>query len=259
MKRMEWFSRRKPDKRFSPMIPLLLCAVTLLLLGTVGSIRASLTYFSEYYTAQMEVTDIGVTLTENGSDLSWRNYSGRDGIWRERTGELCADLPEQSGGSLRLGRVYREELSVRNTGKIDTFVRVRVFRSWLNETGEKETDLSPDLIDLHFLTDTWLLDESASTAERTVLYYPYILSPGQETPLFADTLRLDPGIAASVREETILREDGTTVIRGIYAYDGARFCLEAEVDALQTHNAEDAIRSAWGINATVSGGTLRLG
>ena len=38
-----------------------------------------------------------------------------------------------------------------------------------------------------------------------------------------------------------------------------RLQLEAEVDALQTHNAEDAIRSAWGVDASVSGGTLRLG
>jgi len=27
-----------------------------------------------------------------------------------------------------------------------------------------------------------------------------------------------------------------------------RFCIEIEVDSVQTHNAEDAIRSAWGID-----------
>ena len=250
---------KKPKRPFPLTLVLFLCASCLLLLGTVSGIRATLTYFSEYYSAQIETADIGVTLMENGTELSCRNYSGRDNRWNTRTGTLAAALPGQSGGKIQLGRLYREELSLRNSGKIDQYVRVRIFRSWVDEAGEKITTLSPALIDIHFLTDTWLLDESASTPERTVLYYPYILAPGQETPLFADTLRLDSAIASSVREETQVREDGTTVIRAIYAYDRMRFCLEVEADALQTHNAEDAIRSAWGVDASVSGGTLRLG
>ncbi len=259
MKKAKKSPWKKPKRPFPLTLVLIVCASCLLLLGTVSGIRATLTYFSEYYTAQIETADIGVTLVENGTDLSFRNYSGRDNRWNTRTGTLAAALPDQSGGKIQLGRLYREELSVRNSGKIDQYVRVRVFRSWVDEAGEKITTLSPELIDIHFLTDTWLLDESASTAERTVLYYPYILAPGQETPLFADTLCLNSAIASSVREETQIREDGTTVIRAIYAYGGMRLRLEAEVDALQTHNAEDAIRSAWGVDASVSGGILRLG
>lgn len=259
MKKTEKHPWKKSKQPFPLTLVLFLCASSLLLLGTVSGIRATLTYFSEYYTAQVEVSDIGVTLVENGADLSFRNYSGQNNLWNTRTGTLAATLPDQSGGKIQLGRLYREELSVRNSGKIDQYVRVRIFRSWVDDAGEKITTLSPALIDIHFLTDTWLLDESASTPERTVLYYPFILAPGQETPLFADTLRLDSAIASSVREETLIREDGTTVIRAIYAYDGMRLQLEAEVDALQTHNAEDAIRSAWGVDASVSGGTLRLG
>lgn len=259
MKKAKKSPWKKPKRPFPLTLVLFLCASSLLLLGTVSGIRATLTYFSAYYTAQIEAADIGVTLVENGTDLSYRNYSGRDNRWNTHTGTLAATLPDQSGGKIQLGRLYREELSLRNSGKIDQYVRVRIFRSWVDEAGEKITTLSPALIDIHFLTDTWLLDESASTPERTVLYYPYILAPGQETPLFSDTLRLDSAIASSVREETQVREDGTIVIRAIYAYDGMRFCLEVEADALQTHNAEDAIRSAWGVDASVSGGTLRLG
>lgn len=259
MKKAKKSPWKKPKRPFPLTLVLFLCASSLLLLGTVSGIQATLTYFSAYYTAQIEAADIGVTLVENGTDLSYRNYSGRDNRWNTHTGTLAATLPDQSGGKIQLGRLYREELSLRNSGKIDQYVRVRIFRSWVDEAGEKITTLSPALIDIHFLTDTWLLDESASTPERTVLYYPYILAPGQETPLFADTLRLDSAIASSVREETQVREDGTIVIRAIYAYDGMRFCLEVEADALQTHNAEDAIRSAWGVDASVSGGILRLG
>lgn len=259
MKKAKKSTWKKSKQPFPLTLVLFACACCLLILSTVSGIRATLTYFSESYTAQIETADIGVTLVENGTDLSWRNYRGRDNRWNTRAGTLAANLPEQADGKIQLGRLYEEELSVRNSGKIDEYVRVRVYRSWVDDEGEKITTLSPELIDIHFLTDTWLLDESASTPERTVLYYPNILSPGQETPLFADTLRLDGSIASGVREETEIREDGTTVIRAIYAYDGMRFCLEAEVDALQTHNAQDAIRSAWGVDIAVTGGTLRLG
>ena len=37
-----------------------------------------------------------------------------------------------------------------------------------------------------------------------------------------------------------------------YTYDGYTFTLEAEVDAIQTHNAKDAIKSAWGIDVNVN-------
>ena len=41
--------------------------------------------------------------------------------------------------------------------------------------------------------------------------------------------------------------------------DGVTFNLEAHVDAVQTHNAQDAIKSAWGVNVNVSSdGTLSL-
>ena len=35
-------------------------------------------------------------------------------------------------------------------------------------------------------------------------------------------------------------------------YDGYSFQVEAEVDAVQTHNAQDAIKSAWGVDVDVA-------
>ena len=37
-----------------------------------------------------------------------------------------------------------------------------------------------------------------------------------------------------------------------YKYDGYSFNLEAEVNAVQTHNAAEAIKSAWGVDVNVS-------
>ena len=46
-------------------------------------------------------------------------------------------------------------------------------------------------------------------------------------------------------------EDGNK-IKYEYTYNGYTFTLDAEVDAVQTHNAKDAIKSAWGIDVSVN-------
>lgn len=50
-------------------------AAVLLLLSTVGSTRAALTYYSDSYEMNVEVSSIGVSLLENGTIISNRNYT----------------------------------------------------------------------------------------------------------------------------------------------------------------------------------------
>ena len=70
------------------------------------------------------------------------------------------------------GKKYNEAISVKNSGTIDTFVRVIITKSWQDKEGKKNTTLSPDLIELNFLTDNgWQIANAQSTKERTVLYY----------------------------------------------------------------------------------------
>lgn len=227
----------------SPVTTAVLFALALLLLGTstIGGTRAALTFYSETYTSRVEMFDIGVSLVENGEKISWRDYgSSADGSWSEHTGALMATLP---GGAKTVtpGVAYPEALSVTNSGTIPEFVRVTVYRYWVDEDGEKVLDVSPDLIDLHYvnLGRDWVVDEDASTDERTVLYYQRVLPSGESTVPLSDTLTLDPAALS-------------------YEDSGLRFQIEAVVNAVQTHNAEDAIRSAWGRQATVSGDALRL-
>ena len=69
-----------------------------------------------------------------------------------------------------LGKTYRENLKVRNTGTINQYVRVSIYKYWLDSEGKKLQDLSPALIDLNLvnLGTDWIEDESARTQERTV-------------------------------------------------------------------------------------------
>lgn len=235
----------------------LLSASAVLLIGsTVGSTRAALTYYSENYGAEVTVSNIGVSLLENGETVSRRDYDS-NGEWNEISGALLADLQEET---IVPGKEYDEALAVSNSGSIDSYVRVILNKSWTDSEGSTDPNLSPELIDLNLLTDNgWIIDEDASTAERTILYYTNILPAGETTPALSDTVRIDPAVADKVTEEVATDENGYKTITFTYAYDGYTFELEAEVNAVQTHNAQDAIKSAWGVDVDVAeDGTISL-
>lgn len=236
-------------------IILLVAAAVLLLASAVGSTQAALTYYSETYTAGTTLYHIGVTLTENNRDISWRDYVA-EADWHEYTGKLLEHMLEDDE-KLVLGKSYDEVLAVRNTGGIDTYVRVTLTKSWQDENDVKNTSLSPELIGLNIISGSndWIIDESASTPERTVLYYTKILPVGETTPAFTDTLRIDSSIGTKVTEVVETQTENGKEYKTItyeYEYDGYTFEIQADVDAVQTHNVADAIKSAWGVDVEIS-------
>lgn len=248
---------KKKKFPFRVTTAVLLSASAVLLIGsTVGSTRAALTYYSENYGAEVTVSNIGVSLLENGETVSRRDYDS-NGEWNETIGTLLADLQEET---IVPGKEYDEALAVSNSGSIDSYVRVILNKSWTDSEGSTDPNLSPELIDLNLLTDNgWIIDEDDSTAERTILYYTNILPAGETTPALSDTVRIDPAVADKVTEEVTTDENGYKTITFTYAYDGYTFELEAEVNAVQTHNAQDAIKSAWGVDVDVADdGTISL-
>lgn len=233
-------------------------SVVLLLLSAVGSARAALTYYSENYAMEVTVSSIGVTLVENGEDVSYRNYIEDD--WSDSgSGELLSGLLEETNGKLIPGRNYQEAIAVKNSGAIDSYVRVILYRSWQDSEGEKDTELSPELIDMGLSDGNgWVIDAKASTPERMVLYYTNVLPVGASTPTLCETLRVHPDIFQKVTEERTVVDGGET-ITATYQYDGYYMSLEAEVDAVQTHSGREAIKSAWGVDVNIAeDGTLSL-
>lgn len=229
-------------------------AVALLGFSSIGGARAALAYYSENYVSRVAMQNIGVTLLENGNPVSSRDYGdGTDGSWTETSGALLENLVPE-GEEFKLGKTYPEELAVQNSGSINEYVRVSVYKYWRDENGTKLPNLSPDLIHLNLTGNGWVEDAEAKTAERTVLYYSSVLGAGETSPAFADTLTVDGAVATKVKQ--VASEDGT--VTAVYEYDGVEFCVEAKVDAVQEHNGQDAIWSAWGRRVTVSGGSLSL-
>ena len=238
-------------------VALLSASVVLLAGSTVGSARAALTYYSENYSVQMNMQSIGVSLLENDKVVSSRDYVSNNEWKGTSQGTLLTNLLGKDE-TFTPGKKYNEAISVKNSGTIDTFVRVIITKSWQDEEGKKNTTLSPDLIELNFLTDNgWEIakdqsyqsEQSDQYKERTVLYYTKALKAGKPTPALSDTLRINPSIASDVKQN--VSEDGKTITY-TYKYNGYTFHIDAEVDAVQTHNAKDAIKSAWGVDVNVS-------
>lgn len=252
---------------------LTIAAIALLGISSITGARAALQYRSETYASSVEMYDIGVSLLENGETdeniVSHRNYdSGKDdGSWDKTVpGKLLKHMLSNEGEkSIQPGKPYKEELRVKNTGTIAEYVRVTVYKYWLDKDGNvvegylgpeelegraKTQLLTPDLIQLNLInTSDWIQDSAASTDERIVLYYAHKLEPKAVTLPLSDTFSIDGSIVTKVQQT----EDADGTIRTTYAYDGYSYVLEAKVDAVQDHNAEAAIQSAWGRNIELVG------
>lgn len=243
---------------------MIVICLSVMLFSGVGLTRAMLTYYSDTYVSGTQMYQIGVSLIENDEEVS-----------RYDDDRYTLFIPEIPENNLQLGKTYKEELKVKNCGGnlsdrnsgIDQYVRVIVHKRWLkidedgNATALADRELDPDFIDLNFVNindECWIEDTSQATKEQRVFYYHYILKSGEESELFTDTIRIDPEVVTEVKTETSVNDDGSIVTS--YIYDDYKFEIYAEVDAVQTHNAKEAILSAWGVDVTINEDkTLSLG
>ena len=259
--------------RRSPVVAglLFLLAVVLLFAGSVGGTQAALQIYSSDYISAFELDHIGITLYENGTPVSFRNYgdAAASGFTEKQDGDLVLKTLEDDP-SFQIGRKYPFVITCKNTGTIDHYLRVTVYKYWvqvgkdekfglkgwfhgLSSNTEKlldEEKHSPATIHLGYNgsegynTSAWAKDPDSSTAERDVYYYTGILPVGGETAPLFDTLWVDSSVAKSVITKTV-----GSLTTYTYAYDGYGFVVQAEADAVQTHNAKAAIRSAWGLQS----------
>ena len=218
-----------------PML-LLAVAAVLLIASSIGSTQAALTYYSENYEAEVNVSNIGVTVLENNNAVQ---------------GTLTLADDEK----LIPGKVYTDTVTVANTGSIDAYVRVIVRKSWKDAKGEKDTTLSPAYIELNVLENNgWIKDTNSSTGEKEVYYYSKALGQGAATTSLIDTFKINPQVA-----KELYRTTNDNIITYEYKYEGYQCTVEIEAQAVQTHNGEEAIKGEWGANVTISeDGTLSL-
>lgn len=270
-------------KRDLPFILFLALAAALLLMSSANVTRAAQRYESQMYKTEVKASNIGVTLVENGAEVSSRDnvlvgsesaandvrVVGEENDWVRTYSPILSRMTSFNGEKeltgVPLGVKIREELAVKNSGEIDTYVRLIVRRYWAknpdiyrenayNPDGslyvpnaisfEKLRELDPAMIIVEPAnTDVWVMDPSWSerSNETLVYYYKNVLAPGEITPPATASVMVDGKLAAKKNVETIGNKIVTT-----FDYNGATFVIEAEADAIQSHNAKTAMQSAWG-------------
>lgn len=254
-----------------------IAAIVLLIGGVIGAFAASGAgpeIKSADYKAWFYMNHLQVHLLENGRDVC-EGHNTLDG-GSKVTGELVQYLGYSSDGekdklgSVEPGMLYKEKIAARNGQDIPIYVRLTVRKYWViadenNVAKEKAPDLSPDMIhltygDKAYNSDGWFENEVESTSEMKTYYYRKQVEPNDDTSDLFDSLMIDNKLAEKEEESrTKDEETGVTKITYKYRYNGYAFIIKADVQAIQTHNIEDAIHSQWGVtNIKVSGGELKL-
>lgn len=187
------------------------------------------------------MNEIGTSLVEN------------DLIIPGESGTLFENLLID-GEKFQQGKQYEEKLCIKNSGSMDTFVRVIITKSWQDNNGNKDTNSNPELIELGLASeeDGWITNENGNSPERIILYHKNLVTPEEMTSNFLNYIRINPTIQTetNILEETT--EDGYKVINMKKLFNGYAFNLEIEVDAIQTHNAHDVMLDRWGVDVTIS-------
>ena len=272
---------RKIRKKTAVLIAI---ALALVFGGAAGAfaITASGMIESPDYKADFYLNHLQVHLLENGKDVC----GGQNKLGQED--KVSGDLVQYLGysrdgdteklGSVEPGKLYKEVISAKNGQDIPIYLRMTVKKYWVevdeqnsdenadatSVAGEKDPALSPDKIHLmyegkSYNSGSWFINESESTDEQTTYYYKEQLGPGSETDPLFDSLVIDSKLLTreKLSEETN-EETGVTTIKYKYQYDGYAFMIKADVQAVQTHNANDAIHSQWGVyDITEDSGKLK--
>lgn len=238
----------KSKARVSAPLIVLLATALVLAFAMIGTAQASLDKKTNVYEANITLSSLDVSLTENGDA-------------RPDGSKLLENLTQ--GKQFAFGKKYDEELAAVNEGEQPEYVRITINKYWLKQANNawiKDTTLSPDFIELGWIGSGWVTaDGKAPTKENTkgeqvVLYSVNPVAPGESLP-FTDKLRISPEVMGEATVEYIeeKKDDGVYYVTTKYTYQDREFGIDVEVASVQTHNAADAIKSAWGVDAAKLG------
>lgn len=238
-------SAEKSKKKITAPIIALLATAFVLVLAMAGTAQAALDKQSSEYETKIELSSLSVGLTENGQS-------------REGDNTLLTDLLKQNGKKetdFAFGYYYKDDLAAKNLGATSEYVRISVNKYWLNEDGTKATDLNPGFIELDW-ADGWVMangKKPASTVgqEQTVIYSTAPLDVSA-SKTFIKGLRISPDVLEKASVEKVNKEDEGEVyyVTTYYTYKDKKFAIDIEVASVQTHNASEASKSAWGVDVT---------
>ncbi|MBQ6530782.1 MAG: hypothetical protein IJI39_07670 [Clostridia bacterium] len=218
--------RFKGTKLSNRTVALFAAAILLLSSGGFMGVKAAPQIQGQNYEAELQLNSIDVQLLENGDPV--------------KEGKMLSGL----NGKAKPGWTYAETIGAENIGSSPAYVRIVIRKYWTDKKGQKATDLSPDLIKLD-TSNEWAINEDESTDEMSVYYYQSPLDPNTSAQL-VNSVRIDDSVLDDMTI-TSEKKDNATIYTYEYKYDGYSFNIEAEAQAVQTHNADEAIKSIWGV------------
>lgn len=240
----------KGTKLSTRTLALLAAAVVLLSSGGFMGTRAAISAVGNNYDATIATNKIDISVVDaNGKTIE----------------SLMGDVDPEKG--IIPGRNYDQTVKVKNDAA-DAYVRVVVRKYWKDKSGEKTTAIKPEAIQLinsgKDITKSdwksggnWIKSGSECTPETYVFYYSPILGAGKTSDALFTAVRVDESVLTDfTTDPKVIPSDYVGTITYEYKFDGYTVCLEAEAQAVQTHSPEDAIKSVWGVQATISGNKI---
>lgn len=163
----------------------------------------------------------------------------------------AANLEEKTNGELLasyiknepaiIGKQYEERLAVKASGASDIYTKVEIYKEWKNEDGSTNQELEPSMLEVNVLDNGWVIDEEKRTAAKITLYYTKPLKVGETSLDFIDSITINPKLKQNVTFNT-----NNNIITTQRNYEKAHMEIKCKVDAVQTHDAKNAIWSTWG-------------
>ena len=230
--------------------PLVILAVGVLIVASssVGATRAAISYSNKADQVNFSTAKLQVELQEKQGD-DYAVVSAEDSLTFPAIAEAMKtnDSDKSNDIPFTVGKKYDENVRVVNTseGGYDEYVRVSVYKYW-KDGKNKDTFLDPKLIDLE-VANGWYEDKTAETLERKVYYLAKPLAYNESHDLIK-SVTIGNEVLTYVKT---VDGDKTGVVVDEYQYNGKTFYVEIMVDAVQTHNAKDAILGAWGVHVEV--------
>jgi hypothetical protein len=232
------FKGTKISKR---TVALFAAAMVLLGSGGVMGTRAVPAIQSATFGNEIVLDALNVQLLNDGQEVGAKNVT---------EDKLFTKLAE----TITPGEQYESKVSVKNTGAANEYVRVVVRKYWTDNNG-KNKEVDPSLIELTPATSSGYSWKAVKkTEEETIYYLNNQIASGAVVDLFKG-IRINEQVVSKGRivYDDPQTEGDTTTINYRYEYDGLKFNVEAEVQAVQTHNAAQAIKSVWGIDPSEGG------
>ncbi|MBR4707289.1 MAG: hypothetical protein IKP29_04460 [Pseudobutyrivibrio sp.] len=218
-------------------MPLVILAAGMLIVlaSSAGATRAAMVYQSAAQEVDFSTAEFSIDIEEEV-----------DGQYQSlKTANELNFSTIKLDEKFKVGKLYPEKLRVVNNSNEKTgyseYVRVVLRKSWYKDG--KNTNLDPALIKIS-VAEGWWENPAESTPEQKVYYRSAPLACG-ETADFITGIQVDNSITTFVEMKEV--EAG---IVNEYLYNGEEVFIEIQADAVQTHNAKDAMYAAWGIKAS---------